>query len=231
MHNSAWYKNSAQKALTGRYWLCVLAALIAGVLGGAASVPTLTFRFDVTGNAFWRMIQGTDAEQVLMYLLTSAAPFASLYAIGTFIIGGAVEQGYDLFNIAPFTGDAPQLPMLFSRVSNFGKALGLRLLMALKIFAWTLLFIVPGIIARYRYALAPFLMAEYPELSIMEAIERSKAMMQGKKWQLFCLNCSFIGWYLLVGLTAGIGAVFLAPYVKAAETSFYLDVSGRMKQS
>lgn len=52
--------------------------------------------------------------------------------------------------------------MLFSRFSIWGKALGLRLMTGLLIFLWTLLLIIPGIIAAYRYALAPYLMAENP---------------------------------------------------------------------
>lgn len=232
MHNSAWYKSSAQRALTGRYWLCVLVALVALLLGGEASTPTLRFSYNLAAedwNRVWSMIRDTEFIRVLLRFLSAFGSVTSLYSLGVFIIGGAIEQGYDLFNIALFTGDAPDISMLFSRMSNLGRALWLRILIALRIFAWSLLLFVPGVVASFRYALAPFLMAEYPELTASEAIEKSKSIMQGKKWQLFCLYCSFIGWYLLAALTFGIGLVFLAPYVKAAETSFYLDVCGRMK--
>ena len=231
MHNSAWYKNSAQKALTGRYWFCVLVALVAGVLGGAASTPTINFTLNGADvRQLWSIFQNTDLARLLLYFVSSASVFGSLYSIAVFIIGSAIEQGHNVFNVALFTGDKPEIGQLFSRMSNFGSALWLRVLMALKIFAWSLLLFVPGVIASFRYALAPYIMAEYPGVTASEAIEKSKALMQGKKWQLFCLILSFIGWYLLVALTAGIGAVFLAPYVKAAVTSFYLDVSGRMAE-
>ena len=99
--------------------------------------------------------------------------------------------------------------------------------MALKIFLWTLLFIVPGIVAAFRYAMAPYVLAEHPELTASEAIEKSKQMMAGNKGRLFCLQLSFIGWFLLACLTWGVGFFFLAPYTKAAETGFYLDLTGR----
>ena len=92
---------------------------------------------------------------------------------------------------------------------------------------WSLLFIIPGIIASYRYALAPYLMTENPEIGVMEAISRSKELMRGNKARLFCLQFSFLGWILLCILTLGIGSLWLSPYMKAAEAAFYLDVTGR----
>ena len=61
----------------------------------------------------------------------------------------------------------------------------------------------------------------------MEAIGRSKELMMGNKWRLFCLQLSFIGWNLLCVLTLGIGYLWLTPYQNAAETAFYLEVTGR----
>ena len=63
------------------------------------------------------------------------------------------------------------------------------------------------------------------------AIEESKYLMSGNKWRLFCLQLSFIGWYILAIFTAGIGGIFLIPYVKAAYTAFYLDLMNRLPAS
>lgn len=99
--------------------------------------------------------------------------------------------------------------------------------MALFIWLWSLLFIVPGIIAAYRYRLAPYLMAENPNLGIREAVNMSKELMAGHKWRLFCLNLSFIGWGILSALTCGIGDLWLNPYIYAANAAFYVDRTGR----
>jgi hypothetical protein len=74
-------------------------------------------------------------------------------------------------------------------------------------------------------------MAQHPELTATEAIEQSKQMMATNKWRLFCLDLSFIGWWLLAALTGGIGSIFLMPYTKAASTAFYLDLIGRLPDS
>ena len=86
-------------------------------------------------------------------------------------------------------------------------------------------FIIPGFIATYRYAMAPYIMAEHPEMGIMEAIEASKQMMDGNKWSLFCLDFSFIGWMILSACTFGIGDLFLNPYTHMATAHFYLNLS------
>ena len=98
------------------------------------------------------------------------------------------------------------------------------LLMYILIVLWTLLFIIPGIIKTYSYAMTPYILHENPELSASEAIHRSRMMMRGHKFDLFYLYLSFIGWFLLCLLTAGIGFLWLAPYVDTSLAAFYEDV-------
>ena len=71
-----------------------------------------------------------------------------------------------------------------------------------------------------------YILAENPELTASQAIEKSKTMMYGNRWRLFCLRFSFIGWDLLCSLTFGIGYLWLTPYKQAAEAAFYRDISG-----
>ena len=71
--------------------------------------------------------------------------------------------------------------------------------------------------------MTPFIMAENPGMTAKDAITASKEAMKGHKWELFCLDFSFIGWLLLVLLTAGIGSLFLTPYIEAAYAAFYRD--------
>jgi len=97
------------------------------------------------------------------------------------------------------------------------------------VFLWTLLLIIPGIIASYSYAMVPYLMAEFPDLSVMDALRESKRLMQGNKWRLFCMEISFIGWILL-GSLAFIGFLWVNPYMDAARAAFYMDVTGRGPQ-
>ena len=79
----------------------------------------------------------------------------------------------------------------------------------------------------YSYAMTSYILAENPELTASEAIERSKQMMSGNRWRLFCVQISFIGWEILNALlTFGIGGLWITPYKQAATAAFYREVSG-----
>lgn len=235
------YRESAWDILRGRYWWAVLAGLIASLLGGVSSRASFNFNFnfDDLSQRIQSWTNGQiDAEQIYAIIRPFAGIFAALggliaiYGIAMFIVGSAVELGYIRFNLALYEDKSvPKIETLFSRFAYFGNALLLRLLILVKTLAWMLLFIIPGIVAAYRYAMAPYLMAEHPDLSATEAVEQSKRMMAGTKWRLFCLHFSFIGWWLLSALTGGIGSIFLTPYVSSAVTAFYLDLTGRLPAS
>ena len=90
-------------------------------------------------------------------------------------------------------------------------------------FLWALLLIIPGIIKAFSYALTPYILLDEPELTARQAITRSCEIMQGRRWKLFCLYLSFIGWGILSLLTFGIGFLWLAPYMNASIAAFYED--------
>lgn len=90
-------------------------------------------------------------------------------------------------------------------------------------FLWTLLLIIPGIMKAFSYALTPYILLDEPELTAKQAISRSCEIMQGRRWKLFCLYFSFIGWGILCLLTFGIGFLWLAPYINASIAAFYED--------
>ena len=97
-------------------------------------------------------------------------------------------------------------------------------LMRLFIALWMLLLIIPGIVKMFSYAMTPYILEENPELSANEAIDRSRAMMKGHKFDLFWLYLSFLGWIILSFFTLGIGLLWLAPYIQTAHAAFYEDV-------
>ena len=90
-------------------------------------------------------------------------------------------------------------------------------------FLWTLLLIIPGIMKAFSYALTPYILLDEPELTARQAITRSSEIMQGRRWKLFCLYLSFIGWGILSLLTFGIGFLWLVPYMNASIAAFYED--------
>ena len=89
---------------------------------------------------------------------------------------------------------------------------------------WSMLFLIPGFIKMLSYAMTNYILVDRPELSANEAINLSKDMMYGHKFDLFYLYLSFAGWFILSVFTLGIGLLWLIPYAQTAQASFYLDV-------
>lgn len=98
------------------------------------------------------------------------------------------------------------------------------ILQSVFIFLWSLLFLIPGIIKFYSYAMSLYLVADNPQISATEAITQSRKMMDGHKMELFTLHLSYILWFLLGILTFGLALIYIAPFVKAAELEFYHEL-------
>ncbi len=114
---------------------------------------------------------------------------------------------------------------VFSRgTDHYWRKLGLYWLRALCLALGSLL-IIPAFILPYSYCLAPYLMMDQPTLKPAEALRMSRMMMKGRKADRFVLDLSFIGWFILSGLTCGIlGLVYVFPYYDIADAGFYEEV-------
>lgn len=107
-------------------------------------------------------------------------------------------------------------------VPKYWHNLATMLLRKVFVFLWSLLFIIPGIIMSYAYEMTPYILNDHPELGAKEAIDRSRTMMKGHKWELFVLDLSFIGWLILSILTLGIvGIFYVNPYYNSSHAAFY----------
>jgi len=113
---------------------------------------------------------------------------------------------------------------MFVGFNNYARTLGVTLLMVVYVFLWSLLLFVPGIIKSYSYAMTFFIANDNPELSADECIEKSMAMMEGHKFDLFLLDLSFIGWGILALFTCGIGFLWLVPYIQTSHAVFYEEL-------
>lgn len=217
--SSSDYRRKARENLYGKWSVALLAALVAGLLGGlvtsGASLPELEL----------------DAEQLvhmpnlMIVILGAVASVTSLLGIAQLILGGPVKLGYSKFLLKMHDGQEAGVSDVFSQFGRFTDGLCLHLLTWLYIALWSLLFVIPGIIATYRYAMAPFILAENPGMTASQAIDASKKMMDGYKLDLFVLDLTFIGWRLLNLLTLGIGTLWLNPYVNAAYAAYYRDIN------
>ncbi len=107
----------------------------------------------------------------------------------------------------------------------------INLLTYLFTFFWSLLFFIPGVIKYYSYSQSNFIykdLSTHKDVRTMGAtsfISESRSLMKGHKARLFFLDLSFIGWYLLGGLTFGIALLWVYPYVTATKAAFYNDLA------
>ncbi len=166
---------------------------------------------------------------ILDALFGSANDPSAISTLYSILISGPMTLGYAMFTISIFRNRETSPAEVFYGFERFGKALGLYIVMSIFIFLWSLLLIVPGIIAAFRYSMSFYILADNPNMGIMEALAESKRMMQGNKWKLFCLYLSFIGWALLCILTLGIGILWLMPYAEVTLIAFYDIVNGSLR--
>lgn len=157
----------------------------------------------------------------ILYALTITPYIGVIVGV---LINGALTLGVTLCFMKLARGEEFKIDDIFSGFNNFGSAILLNLVMGIFVFLWSLLLIIPGIIASLRYSMSFYILNDNPKIGALESINLSKQMMVGHKWELFCLYFSFIGWWLLCIFTLGIGYLWLKPYIKAAVTNFYEDL-------
>ena len=234
------FRRIARNALTNKWFIAVAVGLVASILGGISGGgpefkvnidgSNISMNFNVAGQTIKSIGTngGVDSE-VGMFILASLPIIiiASLFAaVIYFVLGGFIGVGYAKFNLNLVDKKNAAFETLFEYFSHWKTTTIARLLRALYVFLWSLLFIIPGIVAGFSYAMTDYILAEDPELTADEAISQSKSIMTGNKWRFFCLQFSFIGWDILATLAFGIGHLWLTPYKQAAYAAFYREVSG-----
>lgn len=219
--SSSDYRTIARDRLAGNWGNAILVTFVAGLLGGMIVGGGFSFNIDLDEYVL------QELPRSVLRILMVLGSIASILALVQFILGGVVRLGYVNYMLKLHDrSDRPDLQDLFSQFHRFGDGFCLALLTGLYTFLWSLLFIIPGIIASFRYAMAPYILAENPDMTASEAIAASKEMMDGHKADLFILELSFIGWQFLNLFTLGIGSFWLNPYMNAAYTAFYRDIAG-----
>ncbi|MCL2546619.1 MAG: DUF975 family protein [Oscillospiraceae bacterium] len=164
----------------------------------------------------------------LIGLITSAA--TPLLGAGL-ILAPAFSISMIMIYLALIKGDAPEVGDIFKGFNLFGKALWLSVITQFFVFLWSLLFFIPGIIKAIAYSMAPYILAENPDMTAREALNKSKEITQGHKGELFVLALSFIGWILLTVVTFGIAFIYVGPYMQATYANTYRKLSGNAEIS
>lgn len=245
-------KARGKAAFKANYWRCVLVALILTVIvagsasaGGANGYNSATEQ-DSQGQAVEMTVDSGGEEIAAQFAELEAEADAKgitgiIVAIVAGIIGIALLVGLliSIFLINPlhagckyfFARNSHEKAGLGNIAAGFEKGylriVKILFLTDLFVFLWCLLFVIPGIIKCYSYRMVPYIVADQPELSGREAINRSREMMDGNKWKTFVLDLSFILWALLSLITLGIvGVFYVNPYYEATNAELYHALKG-----
>ncbi|HDR4368361.1 TPA: DUF975 family protein [Bacillus cereus] len=201
-------KGEALDSLEGKWGLAVGATLLISIL-------IMIFSFSIEWGLS-TVIGGKETSgSVKMNILT-------FFVTGPLTLGGY----YLALNIfRENESSIGNIFIWFSEGNRFLKSFLLYLLVNLYLFLWMLLFIIPGIIKSFSYAMTYFIINDHPEYSINQAITESRRMMDGHKMEYFILCLSFIGWFILSCITLGIGFLWLIPYFYTTSAAFYEEIA------
>ena len=191
----------AKEKIKGNMWTVLGAILIANLIGSITSSVTV-----------------------------ENGGMALVITIGGGILAYFMEVGLIRYMTNFVKGKETSFELLFSKFKDWKQIIITYLHQFAVIFLWTLLFIVPGIIKGYAYALVAYIIAEDSTISSKEALKLSEEMMKGHKGELFVLGLSFIGWHLLAILTLGILEIWIMPYQQTATTKFLLNIKENYKK-
>lgn len=227
-------KQNAKQIMSKNYWKMLGVSLVSGILMG--TIFETIYQINDTIN------QTVGFEQDPLYsiqidsnynhyflIFISALLGASIFmAIFNFIyslfIGNIIQIGDSKYFINNRKNQGTIKNLFFSFNHNYMNAVKIMFFMNLKIFLWSLLFIVPGIIKSYEYSMIPYILAEDPDLSSEEVFSLTHELTYHEKWKIFVLDLSFIGWLLLGAIACGIGTIFVTPYMRATTTELYFKL-------
>ena len=209
----------ARENLRGKWGISIGAMLVAGIFSATMVSGGFSLNLNIDTQVLERM--PTAVAAVLTAAAASVASAGSALNLLQLILGGVVQLGYGKFLLAQHDGREYQVKDLFSQFDRFSVGFLQRFLRALYTFLWGLLFIIPGIVKGYAYAMTPYILTDHPEMTAKQAIQLSQELMDGYKTDLFVLGLTFIGWDILNLLTLGIGSFWLSPYKEATRTAFY----------
>ena len=172
---------------------------------------------------------GMMAVVWLIYFVLTYGAYGHSEGLGSIIslvISGPFALGISTIILKLYRRENFHIEEMFNGFRDFARSLVAFLLIALYVFLWALLFIIPGIIAAISYSMTFFIMAEDPNIPATDAMRKSKEMMLGHKSEYFMLMLSFIGWGILSLISMGVGFLFLQSYMMMSAAIFYKKIQG-----
>ena len=230
-------KTNAKAALKRSFWKDLLALIIVCAIGIAVSYCLFMVVNACTGGgltksqeALANIQNGASQAEIQNTLNESFGPAYSIYSwvnnlITMFLLVPLGIGTYRFFQVS--RGGNASFSELFVPLKKFFRIGLIMCWLGIKVFLWSLLFIIPGIIKAYEYSQVPMILAENPSIKCRRAFKISKAMTKGNKWHLFVLELSFILWMFGTVCTCGLLGIYLAPYMQATFVEAYYKMKAK----
>lgn len=210
-------QQEARAAFLSQYWISIAMVLVYVLLFGGIS---FIGGFENTSHHAGSLSYAYQHT----YSNSTASSLISLFFL---ILSGPITVGINWFFLLVWRRERATLSAPFQKGFgvNIGRKIGGYLWMELFTCLWTLLFVVPGVIKSFSYAMTPYILADQPEVSATEALKKSMQMMRGEKWKLFCLYLRFFGWIILGLFTFGLLWIFyVGPWMRTSLAGFYEEL-------
>lgn len=178
---------------------------------------------------YYNAILSGDYDYIYNLLIPRLPSLAAcLVNLALQLVMAVVFAGFVLFLMNTIRRTGACFGNLLDGFGMFGRIILLNILTNLFIMLWSLLFVIPGIIAAYRYRMALYLLLDHPEMSVMQCIQESKRMMKGHKGELFVMDLSFLGWAILESIPVFGYAVqvWTTPYISMSYVLYYEALRG-----
>ncbi len=215
-------KANAKQLLKANYWKAVIVGIFLTILysSATASAGSSAKENDISGQIAALDHKTFVAVAIAVFAVVAVALIIDLLL--TIFVWNPIEVGCQKFYINCKEGNAKVKDVLFAFKNGYGHVGVVMLCRTIFIALWSILLIIPGIIKSYEYMMVPFILADDPTISKKDAFAKSKAMMQGNKWNAFVLDLSFLGWIILGGITFGIvNLFFVHPYMYLTHAELY----------
>lgn len=214
-------KSRAKDVLRKSYWKAFLVSLILAFFSGEGNG---SFQFNFGRSDFRRFGDSSELgrEFISMFIIIAVIMTLAGLAFRVFL-GYHLEVGGRRYFVraAQDDDDMDNIGYAFrnGRYMNIIKAM---LYKGVLVFLWTLLLIIPGIVKSYAYRMVPYILTDNPHIGHKRAVELSNEMTRGQKLDMFILDLSFIGWYILGLLALIVGMLFVLPYDNSTKAELYL---------
>lgn len=224
MIDRALMKREAKLSMRGRKPSVYLVTLVYIIIVDVLAVLSFRVENGIGVMEYYNLLMEYGMDGLYNMPVSEPSFFGSILAIAISVMSTVLAAGYLYFSMRVSRGQQAGFGELFDGFGLFFKIWGLSIVMSLFIMLWSLLLVIPGIIASYRYSMALFILLDDPDKPIMECIRESKEITNGYKMELFVLELSFIGWNLLA-LIPFVG-LFVTPYYEVTRAKFYNALSG-----